>query len=168
MAIGLSMVTGLFRGFIKELVALCAWVLAIWLALVYSPTLDPTFQPYIHDKTARLVVAFICILLSTILVGGLVNTILSFILRRSGLSGSDRILGMGFGIGRGVFIVALMMLVVKVTHAPRDDYAQQSHLYAKFDPLVNWLYGYTPELLKHIKNLEDQEKSAQPAAVASS
>lgn len=157
--IGLSMATGLFRGFIKELVALCAWILAIGLALMYSPALQPKFQPYIHDKTACLVFAFIAILLATILLGGLVNALLSFILRRSGLSSSDRILGMGFGLARGVFIVALMMLVVKVTTASHEDYTQKSRLYAKFDPLVNWLYGYTPDLLKQIKNFEQKEIS---------
>mgnify|MGYP006371064045 FL=1 len=33
--IGLSVITGLFRGFVKELIALTVWVLAIWLALNY-------------------------------------------------------------------------------------------------------------------------------------
>ena len=31
--IGLSVLTGLFRGFVKELVALCVWILAIWLGI---------------------------------------------------------------------------------------------------------------------------------------
>ena len=149
--IGLSVITGLFRGFIKELIALCVWVLAIWLAFTYSTMLDPWLQPYVHDKTARTVVAFVAILLATIIVGGLFNALLSFILHRSGLSGTDRILGMGFGFVRGVFIVALLMLVVKMTSIPHQDYTSQSRLYAKFDPLVNWLYAFTPSLINQVK-----------------
>jgi membrane protein required for colicin V production len=46
--IGLSVLTGLFRGFVKELVALCVWVLAIWLGINYSQSLDPWLQSYIQ------------------------------------------------------------------------------------------------------------------------
>ena len=157
--IGLSVITGLFRGFVKELIALCVWILAIWLAFTYSPILDPFLKSYVHDKTARTVVAFVAILLATIIVGGLFNALLSFILRRSGLSGTDRLLGMGFGFVRGVFIVALLMLVVKITTSSGQEYTSQSYLYAKFDPLVNWLYGQTPELIKQAKVLDKTNTS---------
>ncbi len=39
--IGLSVLTGLFRGFVKEAVALLVWVVAIWLGFNYSQHLDP-------------------------------------------------------------------------------------------------------------------------------
>ncbi len=148
--IGLSVITGLFRGFVKELIALCVWILAIWLSLTYSSRLDPWLQPYIHDKTARTALAFVGILLATLIVGGLFNAMLSFILKRSGLSGTDRLLGMGFGFVRGVFIVALLMVVVKMTAIPYQAYTSASRLYSKFDPLVNWIYGYLPDLMKQV------------------
>ena len=157
--IGLSVITGLFRGFVKELIALCVWILAIWLAFTYSPLLDPWLQSYVHDKTARTVVAFVAILLGTIIVGGMFNALLSFILHRSGLSGTDRVLGLGFGFARGVFIVALLMLVVKMTSLPQEEYTRQSYLYAKFDPLVDWLYARTPELIKKAKVLDKTDNT---------
>ncbi|ASQ45763.1 Colicin V production protein [Legionella clemsonensis] len=149
--IGLSVLTGLIRGFIKELIALAVWVLAIWLAFSYSQTLDPWLQQYIQDKTARTVTAFILILIATLIAGGIVNAILSFILKRSGLSGTDRILGMGFGFVRGIFIIALIMLVVRMTSLPYQQYASNSTFYAKFEPVVNWLYDLMPEFIKQIK-----------------
>ena len=157
--IGLSIVTGLFRGFVKELIALCVWVLAIWLAFTYSQTVAPWLQSYIQDQTARTAVAFVAILLITLIVGGLINALLSFILHRAGLSGTDRLLGMAFGFVRGVFIVALVMLVVKMTSVPDKDYRRQSYLYVKFDPLVNWLYGFTPEFIKKMKVLDTSDKT---------
>jgi membrane protein required for colicin V production len=130
--------------------ALCVWVLAIWLAFKYAPTVEVWLQSYIHDKTMRWVAAFVAILLSTVVVGSIFNAILSFVLHRTGLSGTDRILGMGFGFVRGAFIVALLMVAVKISSIPHSDYSQQSRLYAKFDPLVVWLYGYLPDLVKHL------------------
>ena len=156
--IALSVITGLFRGFIKELIALCVWILAIWLALTYSSAFDPWLKPYIQDKTARAVVAFIAILLGTIIVGGLFNALLSLFLRRSGLSGTDRLLGMSFGFVRGVFIVSLLMVVVKMTTVSPQEYASKSILYSKFDPVVDWLYGYMPGLMKHVGVFDKKDK----------
>lgn len=164
--VGLSILTGLFRGFVKELVALCVWILAIWLAFTYTPILDPYFVNYVHDKTARMVVAFIIILLSTILAGGLFNALLSFILSRSGLSGTDRILGMAFGFVRGVFIVTLLIFVGKITAIPDKELSQQSYLYAKFDPLVDKLSNYMPMLMKQVSVLEKNDPIIDAKSIA--
>ena len=77
--IGLSVITGLFRGFVKELVALCVWILAIWLAFNYSQNLDPWLKSYVQEQSARTAIAFVIILFATLLVGGVINAILSFI-----------------------------------------------------------------------------------------
>lgn len=153
--LALSIVTGLVRGFVKELVALCIWVLAIWLAVHYYKDVACWLTPYIHDELAQTVVAFVIILLGTIIVGSFVNALLSFILHRAGLSGTDRLFGMGFGFVRGVFIVSLLILVVRMTSLiPSTDYTSRSYVYTKFDPIVNWLSGFTPELMQHMKALD--------------
>ena len=95
--------------------------------------------------------AFVIILVGVLIAGGLFNAFLSFILHRSGLSGTDRLLGMGFGFVRGIFIVALLMLAVKMTSVSNKNYSEQSYLYSKFDPIVNWLYGFTPDFIKKMK-----------------
>lgn len=155
--IGLSVLTGLFRGFVKELVALCVWALAIWLAFNYSERLDPWLSAYIQEQTVRHAVAFIIILFATLFAGGVVNTILSFILKRSGLSGTDRTLGMGFGFVRGVFIVALLMVAVKMTSLPYQQYEKDSTLYAHFDPVVAMLSSHLPEFIKQVKTVDNSE-----------
>ncbi|MCL5272386.1 MAG: CvpA family protein [Gammaproteobacteria bacterium] len=155
--VGLSVLTGLFRGFVKELVALCVWVLAIWLGFNYSQSLDPWLQNYIQEQSARTAVAFIIILFGTLFVGGVINAVLSFILKRAGLSGTDRTLGMGFGFLRGVFIVALIMVAVKMTSLPYQEYSKESKLYAQFDPVVSLLYSHLPEFIKQVKAVDHSE-----------
>ncbi|HAU1191425.1 TPA: CvpA family protein [Legionella pneumophila] len=155
--IALSVLTGLFRGFVKELVALCVWVLAIWLGFNYSQSLDPWLSSYIQEQSVRTVIGFIIILFATLFVGGVVNAILSFILKRAGLSGTDRTLGMGFGFLRGVFIVALIMVAVKMTSLPYQEYSQKSKLYARFDPIVALLYSHLPEFIKQVKSVDKTE-----------
>lgn len=155
--ISLSVLTGLIRGFIKELVALCVWILAIWVAYNYSSSLDPWLQPYLQDKTMRTGCAFVILLLGTVLIGGLINALLGFILRRSGLSGTDRLLGMGFGFARGIVIVAVIMAALRMTSLPLE-YSRESKLYAQFTPVVNWVYVMMPEFVKRAKEISPEKK----------
>lgn len=157
--IGLSMLTGLFRGFVKELVALCVWAIALWLGFHYTDLLDPWLKPYIQEQSARTTVAFVIILFATLFVGGVINAILSFILKRAGLSGTDRTLGMGFGFIRGVFIVALLMVTVKMTSLPYERYAQDSALYSRFDPIVAVIYSHLPEFIKQVKTVDNSDNT---------
>ncbi len=155
--LAISALTGLVRGFLKELVALAVWVMAAWLALVYAKPVAQWLGEYIQDKSARVVLAYVVIIVGTLIMGGILNTILSFIMHRSGLSGTDRILGLGFGTVRGIFVIALVMVVIRLSALPEEDYQKKSQFYAYFTPVVNWLYRYTPDLIKRVENLEHQQ-----------
>jgi membrane protein required for colicin V production len=162
LVIGLSVITGIIRGFVKELVALGVWAAAIGLGYYYADLLVPWVSPWIHDPMLSKVAGFIIILFSTILVGGMMNAFLGFLLQRSGLNGTDRVLGMGFGFCRGVFIITLLMVVLKVTALGHDDYRQQSLLYAKFDPLVDRLYHVMPSFIQQVKKIDDKLDLTDP------
>jgi len=164
--IGLSLLTGLFRGFVKELIALCAWVFAIWLGVKYAQAFDPWLKSYIQEQSVRTAAGFIIILLGVLLAGGIVNAILSFILKRSGLNGTDRTLGMVFGFVRGVFIVALLMVAVKMTSLPYQEYEKKSVLYSHFDPVVGVIYGHLPEFIKQVKTVDKTENIIDTIPVA--
>jgi membrane protein required for colicin V production len=152
--IGLSMITGLFRGFVKELMAICIWGSAFTLAAIYTTEMSFMLQPLIHEATVRKIVAFVLILLITLLLGGLCNALLSFVLNRTGLHGTDRVLGMGFGFIRGVFIVALIILVIEMTSIPYQSYAQNSWVSKQFNPLVAWMHRFLPNFLAQVKTIE--------------
>lgn len=157
--LALSVFTGLVRGFIKELLALSIWILAIWLAFNYAKYYESWVQPYIEEPTIRLAVAFIVILLLTLIIGGACNALISYVLKRSGLSSTDRILGVAFGFARGVLIVALLMLVIQLTSLPHEEYSKQSRIYATFDPLVHWMSQFVPDVVKRIKVYDPQENT---------
>lgn len=150
----LSVFTGLIRGFVKELMALGVWVIAVWLSIIYAKPVAAWLGAYIQDKSARVILAYVLIVLGTLLAGGIINSVLAFVMHRSGLSGTDRILGACFGFIRGVFLVALIMVMVRLSAFPEEEYVKKSLLYAKFTPIVNWMYQYTPDLIQRVENFE--------------
>ncbi len=159
--IALSALTGLVRGFIKEIVALGVWVLAGWMSFVYAKPVAAWLGAYVQDKSARVVLAYVVIIVGTLVIGGILNAMFSFIMHHSGLSGTDRLLGVCFGAVRGVFVVALIMVVIRLSAFPEGEYRKQSFLYGYLTPVVNYLYQYTPDLLKRVEDIEHQQGHAK-------
>ncbi|MCH9689831.1 MAG: CvpA family protein [Gammaproteobacteria bacterium] len=149
----LSVLTGLIRGFVRELIALCVWVTAIWVGYTYAPKVSPLLISYSHDPTPRIAISFIGLLLATLLAGSLLSGILSFILNRSPLKGTDRLLGMGFGLVRGVFIIALLIGIINLTSLAKDTEFKDSHLYARFKPMSIWIFNLMPNALHQVRVL---------------
>lgn len=154
-ALTLSMVTGFIRGFVKEVIALCVWIASLWIAFHYYTVIDSPLAPYISDANIRKILCFLILLITSLVAGGLFNALLSFILKRTGLSGMDRILGMAFGFGRGIFIISLVMLVINTTVSDAKIYSENSKLYNKFSPVVSWINNYTPDLLHQIQVVDN-------------
>jgi membrane protein required for colicin V production len=152
--IGLSSLTGLFRGVVKEVIALGVWIIAVWMGYNHAHSLTPWLQTYIQNPTACSAIAFIIIVIGVLLVGGILNFILGLMLRRTGLSSMDKILGMCFGFARGVFIVSLILAVVSMTSLPYQPYTQNSVICAKLQPVITWISGYFPMVLNHLKSVD--------------
>ena len=156
--VGLSVITGLMRGFVKELIALGVWIAAIWIGFHYSPALSALLKPYIPDNTLRGVLSFVALLLGVLLAGGLLNMLLSLILNRSGLKGTDRLLGMGFGFVRGTFIVALLIGVINLTSLAQGTDFKHSKIYARFIPVSTWMFSFMPNIIDQVHVLENKDK----------
>lgn len=155
--VGFSVITGLFRGFVKEAISICVWIMAFWAALHYGSWLNVYVEPYIHDSTAKIVVEFILIFLGVLILGSILNAIISFILHRTGLSATDRVLGMGFGFLRGVFLVVLILIGMQIAGMD-SDYLKKSRLVDKLSPLINKLNEYVPQFIEHMKDFENKTK----------
>jgi len=156
--VGLSVITGLMRGFVKEIIALGIWIIAIWIGFKYSPVLSASLKPYFPDNTLRGILSFVALLLGVIVVGGLLNMLLSLILNRSGLKGTDRLLGMGFGFVRGTFIVALLIGVINLTSLAQDTYFKHSKIYARFVPASTWMFSFMPNIIDQVHVLDNKDK----------
>lgn len=150
-----SMIKGLSRGFIKELVSLVVWSLGIWFGLNYFNDLANLFLPFFHDQAIRYVASLFSIIIFVLIIGSLSNHILIFLLNHSGLSGSDRFFGMFFGILRGFFMVSIFILACKMSSFDKASAVQFSYLWPHFNPLVSFLDSCLPNFIKEIKKIEN-------------
>ncbi len=143
--IAFSAVISIFRGFIRELLSIVTWVVAFWVAWHFSSELAVILSAYIHSKSLQYPVAFIGLFVITMILGGLVNYLLGQLVDKTGLSGTDRSLGLLFGLLRGVLIVGVLLMILKLTPATEESWWQQSRLIPPFMPLEQWLQGFLPK-----------------------
>lgn len=142
--IAISALVSLWRGFLKEAVSLAVWVLAFWVAWTFFRDLAPQLVTWIDTPSVRLGLAFAALFLVTLVVGGLVNYLFIQLVEHTGLSGTDRMIGMVFGLARGVLLVAALVLLAGLTPIPNDPWWQASVLAPYFEELALWLRDLLP------------------------
>lgn len=147
----LSSIISVMRGFIREVLSLVSWVVAIWVALIFYANLASLLVPYIETHTFRLAIAFFVLFVVTLILGALVNHLISQLVEKTGLTGTDRALGVIFGLIRGVAIVTILVMMAGLTPMPSDAWWQNALLIDHFEQLAVWFTGLLPaDIADHI------------------
>jgi len=139
-----SGVISVARGFVKEAISLASWLTAFWVALVFAPKLALIMPASLQSPTLRWGAAALSLFMATLLVGGLTNFLVSTLVEKTGLTGTDRALGVVFGILRGIVIVALIVLVGSATSLRQETWWNRSSLRPLFDPVAAWMQAHYP------------------------
>jgi len=142
-----SALISLMRGFVREAFSLAIWILAFWISWSFFRELALQFETWIDSPTVRLGVAFGLLMLATLMVGGLVNYLLIQLVERTGMSGTDRFVGMIFGAARGVLVVSVLVLLAGLTSFPQESWWNESKMVPYFEEWAFWLRDLLPEEL---------------------
>ena len=151
--IALSAIISIVRGFVKEVLSLVALILAFWVALTFSPQFSVLLSDYISTPSISLFTAFSGLFIVTLILSALVNNLIAAIVVKTGLSGTDRMLGVLFGLLRGVAIVTLLVLLAAATPMPNDAWWQNAVLIEHFEKLAIWVRQFLPAGLAQYVNL---------------
>ncbi len=122
----LSVLIGIFRGFIREALDLASWIAAFAVAVLFVEPVGELLTPYVAAPHARTFLAGGGLFLGTLIVGGLISFVIGYFIRRTGLSLTDSLLGMAFGLGRGAALMVALALVVGLTPLPQTPYWQSA------------------------------------------
>lgn len=141
--IGLSAVISLMRGFVREALSLAVWVLAFWVAWTFFRKLALQLD-WFTVPSVRLGAAFLILFIATLMVGALVNFLMGQLVDKTGLSGTDRLIGILFGAARGAILVAILVLLAGLTPFPNDPWWKESQLIGYFQELAIWLKQLLP------------------------
>ena len=150
--IALSAVISLLRGLVREVLSLLAWVVAFWVAKTFNPEMIGMLKDKISLPSAQWFVAYGLLFVGTLFAVGIVNFLIGRLIAATGLSGTDRMLGIVFGVARGVAICTLLVLLAGLTPLPRDPWWGQSHLIPYLQQMALWVRGQIPPEYAHYFN----------------
>ncbi|PZN30215.1 MAG: hypothetical protein DIU71_12680 [Proteobacteria bacterium] len=138
-----SVLIGLYRGFMRESIALIAWLGGLWLAWRYAPVLEPHFGGMLAEPPASTWAARAVIVLGVLLTGWLLAALVDYFLRHSTLSITvDRALGMTFGALRGAVVVAIFVLLGRAVALDQVEWWRESSLLPYVGELAGWIESF--------------------------
>lgn len=143
-----SCLISIIRGFVREALSLLVWAGAVWLALSFSGDIADIFKEEIKNPLVRLGIGFVLIFFSTLVVGAILSVLITMLVDKTGLTGTDRVLGMVFGAIRGVLVISVLLLLVKFSSMPQDTWWKESKLIVQFEPLELWLQDFMQDQIK--------------------
>lgn len=143
--LALSALIGVIRGLIREVVALAVWIAAFAAAWIYHEPVAEQLTPWVSTPSLRLGLAVVLLIFGILILGALVGYLLGLLVDRTGLTGTDRLLGMLFGGARGVVLVAALTFVGGATPLIEDPWWDESRLIPYFEQIAETLLGYLPQ-----------------------
>ena len=143
--LGLSVLIGLWRGLISEVLGLVIWVAAAWITWTFGPAASALYEHSISLPSARLAAGYATCFIGVLVAGAIVRFLVGRLVQGTGLSGTDRLLGMLFGLARGVLVVTVGVFLVSLTALARDPWWQQSVLLPQFKGVAAWLGDQVPD-----------------------
>ena len=143
--VALSALLGFFRGIVRSLIGLAAWVAGFVAGIAFAPwvaTLFPVFPDY---PLLPYAIAFVLIFLLSIVAGALIAWPLHVVIHKAGLGFVDRGLGFVFGIARGLLVILLFVLVGGLSPLPERAWWQNSLLAPPFESAAVAAKPWLPE-----------------------
>ncbi len=146
--LGVSILLGVMRGFVKEAIALVSWVLAFVAARQFAGAAGTFLPQSVQPAELRMAIGFVVILLAGLLVLWLVGFLLTEAIQAAGLSSANRSIGALFGVVRGLFIAVVVVMVAGLTSIPESPGWRNAWFSAPLQEIALAARAWLPESVK--------------------
>jgi membrane protein required for colicin V production len=139
----ISGTVGLLRGLLREVIALCTWIVAAFVAWHFAPMLEPHLGGLLAQEGVRPWVARLILFVAVLLLGTAIGAIVDYFVRLSLFTGVDRFLGLVFGLLRGVLIVGAAVIACEAVQLDTETWWHESELlpYGQDAAALLWSLG---------------------------
>lgn len=150
--VAMSVLLGLWRGVVSELLALAAWVAAFLAGRAWAGPASGVFTGLVSEPTLRYAAGFAAVVVAVLAAFALARFLMRVLLKAVGLGLADRLLGAVFGVARGLLIVLVVVMLAGMTAVPRASWWQEAVLAPPLETAVIAAKPWLPaEMAKRIR-----------------
>ena len=135
----ISVLVGFIRGFFREALSLGSWLLAIWAAWQFAEVVEPWLSEAFTTPSVKLWVARFILFAIVLILGGLITSLVVTVVKKTGLSGTDRTLGMVFGLFRGILLFGLLVIFGDMLKLSQESWWDESKLMPAGTRIADWM-----------------------------
>jgi len=121
-----SLLLGLWRGLVHEVISLLGWIAAFVLAQWFAPAVAQHLPMAGATEVIRYAAAFVLVFIATVFACSLLAFVIKKLMTAVGLAPADRLLGAIFGLLRGVVILLAVTVVVGMTPLHTADWWREA------------------------------------------
>jgi membrane protein required for colicin V production len=144
-AVVVSAIVGAMRGFLREAVAVVAWLVALFAAWHFSELVEPHLGGLLAGSYVKPWAARVIIVVLILLLGAGIGALLNHFVRLSIFSGMDRFLGFIFGVLRGVVLLGVFVILAQLLRLDGEKWWRQSLLVPYGESVANGLRAMVGE-----------------------
>ena len=141
--IAVSVLVGLWRGLVFEMLAVLGWLAAYFAAQWFAPDLAPYLPIGASGLALNHAVAFAVVFVLALMIWGVAARVVRMLVRAVPvISTADRLMGAAFGLVRAVVLLLVIATVVGLTPLTKSQAWQQSRV-------AVWSNGFL-QSMKHV------------------
>lgn len=150
--IGISILLGVIKGLVREVLSLAAWVMAFLAANLAAPEAAQLLPQGMASEEIRLLAGFAIVFVLVLIGLSVLAMMASKLIRIAGLGMADHVLGGVFGLVRGALVVTILVLLAGLTSLPRQPVWRNAFLGPTLEASAGYVKTWLPaELSKRIK-----------------
>ncbi len=148
-----STLLSLWRGFAREALSLAAWIVAFVAARLFADPVAALMAGVIDNETARYLAACVIIFVGVLVLGTIATAVIAKLIKLTGLSLLDRLLGTVFGFTRGLIVVLVIVFVARELLPVQNQRAlQNSVIMPHLEMIDQWVRSGFAQLGSQWKN----------------
>ena len=165
-----STLIGLFRGLVREILAIFTWIGALIIAILLASRVAELFTGSDAGRSVisgtsnaiganttepislvALGLSFVCLFLLTLIIGSLISSSINRVVEGTGMGLANRLFGGVFGFLRGFLVNLMLVFVVQLTTLDKEPMWKESKLVPVFQPATEWIENLVHPGIESIK-----------------
>ena len=120
-----SLLLGLWRGLVYEVLSLAGWPIAFMLSKLFVNSIMPLLP--LQQEAMRIAVAYIVVFAAALIVWGVLVWLLVRLVKAVMLGWLDSVMGGLFGVLRGGLVILALVWLAGLTHIPDRPFWHNAH-----------------------------------------